>query len=68
MSSHSSSNVIQLLTVKETAERLSISRRTLYRLIQDKQFPRPLEIGGSVRFTESDILGFLRRLERRRVG
>ncbi|HOT50004.1 MAG TPA: helix-turn-helix domain-containing protein [Candidatus Hydrogenedentes bacterium] len=40
----------QLLSVKETAKRLALSCRTVYRLSDAGRMPRPLRIGGAVRW------------------
>lgn len=53
---------MKLLTIKETAYRLSISRATLYRMVQRGELPKPIQItanGGSPRFKEEDIDNFL---------
>ena len=54
--------MMKLLTIKETAYRLSISRATLYRMVQSGELPKPIQItanGGSPRFLEDDINKFL---------
>ena len=53
---------IKLITIKETAYRLSISRATLYRMINRGELPKPIQItscGGCPRFKEEDIDNFL---------
>ena len=55
-----------LLTRKEAAERLAISKRTLEREIARGKFPRPLKIGRSSRWPASDVLQYLERLSRER--
>jgi prophage regulatory protein len=49
-----------LLTAREVAARLSLSCRTLYRLIQRGQFPRPVRVGRrGVRWRVSDVQRYL---------
>ena len=48
-----------LLTVKDTIALLKISRATLTRWTKLGIVPRPLKIGGSVRFRKSDIDQFI---------
>jgi excisionase family DNA binding protein len=47
--SENPTETLQLLTLKETASRLAISKRSLEREIAQGNFPRPLKIGRSVR-------------------
>jgi len=45
-----------LLTVKQVATRINCSQRTVYRLADSGDMPRPLKIGGwLVRWRASDI-------------
>jgi len=64
MNQHASENTngSLLLTLKQTAQRLAISKRTLERLISGGQFPAPLKIGRSSRVTVDDVDEFLQRL------
>jgi prophage regulatory protein len=49
-----------LLTAREVAARLSISQRTIYRLMKRKQFPRPVRLGTRhVRWKASDVQRYL---------
>ena len=52
-----------LLTVDETAERLSVSRWTIYRLVKRKQL-KLTKIGGSSRVKASELERYLRAAER----
>lgn len=52
-------NEIQLLTAKELGVRLSLSRRQIFRLNSCGKLPKPLRIGGSVRWAESTIAKWL---------
>ena len=52
-------NEIQLLTAKELGARLSLSKRQVFRLNACGKLPKPLRIGGSVRWTESTIAKWL---------
>jgi excisionase family DNA binding protein len=62
MSAHNSTEVINLLTLKQAAQRLSICRRSLERLIVLRKFPRPVRIGRSVRIPESDVQIYVQKL------
>jgi excisionase family DNA binding protein len=44
-----------LLTVKQVATRINCSERTVYRLADSGEMPRPLKIGWLVRWRVSDI-------------
>jgi prophage regulatory protein len=48
------------LLPRKTVEKLSgLSRSTIYRLIQQNKFPRPLSIGtGAVRWKQSDVIAW----------
>jgi predicted DNA-binding transcriptional regulator AlpA len=43
------------LKVEEVCARYRMSERTLYRLVQKDQFPKPIKIGGQNRWPESLI-------------
>jgi excisionase family DNA binding protein len=49
-----------LLTITEVAEFLRISIPTVRRLIEQRQIPF-LKVGGSIRFTRSDIDAYLQK-------
>ena len=55
-----------LLTLSQTAQSLSISKRTLNRLIAGGTFPAPLKIGRASRVAREDIAGYLETLRRER--
>lgn len=55
-----------LLTLVEAAQCLSISPRTLHRLIADSVFPAPLKIGRASRVAREDIANYLETLRRER--
>lgn len=55
-----------LLTYPETARALTISRRTLERMVSGGTFPQPLKVGGSSRFHRDDVANFLEQLRRAR--
>jgi excisionase family DNA binding protein len=54
---------IELLTIAEVAELLKVSVSGVRRLQQARQLPF-IKVGGSVRFSKSDIISYL---EKRRV-
>ena len=55
-----------MLTTTQVAARLTVSRRTLERLIAAGDFPPPLKIGRSSRFRPEDISTFFEKLRRER--
>ena len=55
-----------LLTLKQAAELLAISKRTLERQVAVGNFPRPLKIGRSSRVSMQDVSSYLERLQMRR--
>jgi prophage regulatory protein len=58
------SDTTDYLLPRKTVEKLSgLSRATIYRLIQQNKFPRPLSIGtGSVRWRQSDVVAWQQSL------
>jgi len=55
---------IELLTIAEVAQLLTISIPSVRRLQQRRLIPF-IKVGGSVRFTKSDIIAYLNK---RRIG
>ena len=49
----------QLLSVKQVAHRLSLSKRQIFRLNSCGKIPAPIRIGGAVRWSESTIAKWL---------
>jgi excisionase family DNA binding protein len=47
------------ISAKELAERLSLSPRTIWRLLSANKLPKPVSIGGSKRFLVSDVNLFM---------
>lgn len=62
----SSPNEPVLLTYPEAARALTISRRTLERMVSGGAFPQPLRVGGSSRFHRDDVANYLEQLRRAR--
>lgn len=56
----------ELFTLPRTAAQLSISKRTLERLIAGGVFPPPVKIGRSSRVLRTDIASYLDQLCRQR--
>ena len=56
-------NNFKLISVKEAAKLMAISRRTLERLVSAGDLPRPLKIGGCSRFRINDITGYIEKME-----
>lgn len=52
----------ELLTLPDAARLLAISTRTLWRLINRREFPRPLKIGSASRVAREDVQGYKLRL------
>lgn len=48
-----------LLTVQDVTKRLNCATSTLYRWQKLGKFPRPLNIGGMVRWKEEDLRNFI---------
>ena len=57
-----------LITLEQAAQRLTISRRTLERLISAGEFPSPLKIGRASRLAVEDIDIYCAQLRSRRVS
>jgi len=55
-----------LLSLKEVAQRLGISRRTLERLIAAGDINIPVKVGRCSRLFESDLMEYLTKLRERR--
>jgi len=56
-----------LLTIAETAERLRVSRRTVYRLVEEKKL-RVTKVRGSSFVAELELDRYVRAAERGRVA
>ena len=56
----------QLITIRECADRISISVRELYRLISKGELPQPVKLGRASRLFESDIDAYLDKLKAQR--
>jgi len=50
----------QLVSAKELAKMLSLSKRQIFRLSACGKIPKPIKIGGSVRWDESEIAEFIK--------
>lgn len=55
MSHTDNNNPAQLLDVKQVADSLNCSTRTVYRLADGGKMPRPLRIGNLVRWSQTTI-------------
>ncbi len=56
----------RLLSIQDAAVWLGIHKRTLYRLIADKKFPRPIKVRSSSRVPVEDLEQFVDRQIRER--
>jgi excisionase family DNA binding protein len=50
----SSSDLVNIMTIKEVSDYLKVTERTIYRLAAGKQIPA-FKVGGSWRFSRSEI-------------
>ena len=57
----------RLLSLAEVARLLGVCSRTVRRLIQKQEFPKPVKIGACLRFYENEIRGYIEQLKERRV-
>jgi predicted DNA-binding transcriptional regulator AlpA len=55
-----------MLDVKRLAEKLGASVRTVWRLVSAGVLPKPVQVGGSTRWFESDFAAFQRKLREER--
>ena len=53
---------VKLRTRLQVAELLSVSERTVRRLVENGDLPAPVHIGRAVRWHECDVLDYVRRL------
>ena len=60
MKDKNENNNIQLLSAKELAGKLLLSARTVWRLRSAHKLPKPVCVGGSIRWRLSDIQRWLR--------
>ncbi len=58
----------RLLSVRETAQRLCVSRRTLEREVCRKKFPPPMKIGSKSLYLVSDVERYVATLAASRDG
>jgi len=59
MNTENKNKTFQLLSAKELAAKLLLSARTVWRLRSAGKLPRPICVGGSVRWRLSDIQQWL---------
>lgn len=57
----------QLITKKEAASLLSISTRTLDRMISCGDLPQPIKVGGSSRLLLSEITEFINQASKKAI-
>lgn len=50
-----------LLSVFGVAQKLNISRSSVYRLLAEADFPRPFKVGRSTRYDPADIDEYIKR-------
>lgn len=53
-------NTGKLLTAQAVAEMLSLSKRQVFRLNSCGKIPAPIRIGGSVRWSENEMVEFIK--------
>lgn len=52
-----------LLTIKEASESVSMSEAKIRRMVADGRFPRPVAIGGNVRWRGTDLEAWVDNME-----
>lgn len=57
----------KLLSLVEVQRLMSLSRSTIYRMIEDSRFPRPLKIGHTSRWPSSEVDTFIENCKRERA-
>lgn len=55
-----------LLTIQDVTKRLNCATSTVYRWMKLEKFPRPMNFGGMVRWTEGDLIRFITEADQRR--
>lgn len=50
-----------LLNVVGVAKKLNVSRSSIYRLLNEEDFPKPFHVGKSTRFDPADIDDYIKR-------
>lgn len=58
----------RLVDINQVSSLLSYSHRGVYRLIASGQLPRPVKVGRSTRFYQSDIQAYLQGLRTQQRG
>ena len=56
----------KLISLKDTAEKLNLSVRAVYRLIASGILPPPVKVGGATKFFESDLKNYFDALKAKR--
>lgn len=56
----------RMLTLDSVAELLSVTKRTVYRLVAKGELPKPIKVGHSVRLCVSDVQAYFERLKQQR--
>ena len=61
--------VKKLMTVKEVCEALGLSRVTIWRMVKDGKFPKPIKVSERKRvWPVTDVEGYLNKLEAERAA
>jgi len=56
----------RFIGLRELAETLDVTTRTVYRLMKSGLIPKPVKVGHSVRFPVSDVETYIERLKQSR--
>ena len=56
----------RLLSLKDVANRLNISIRSVWRLIARRELERPVKVGKATRFIPSELEAYLEKLKQKR--
>jgi len=57
----------RFLSIKDVADRLNISSRSVWRLIARCEFPKPVKIGSVSRFSSIELNAFIENLKQKRA-
>lgn len=58
----------RLLTLRQVSSKVGVSGTTIYRRMQDSNFPRPRQIGASVRWALSEVEAWISQLPPTKPG
>ena len=68
MEQTSPSEPLSMLKLEEVKDRVKLGTSTIYRYMDNGEFPRPVKLGNSVRWYEHEINAYLKSLPRVEPG